>query len=358
MTDLAISQLPPSSTLTGVELIPVVQNGVTDQSTVAAITQFASTETKTLTNKTISGASNTLTNIGNSSLTNSSMTIAGHVVALGGTQTLAASDLTNGTTGSGAIALSTSPSFTTPSIDAATATSINKVSITAPATGSTLTIADGKTLSVSKTLTLTGTDGTTMTFPTTSASIARTDAAQSFTGLQTFSNGFSSSTTGQVTTTFGVGGATPAASGAGVSFPAVQSASSDANTLDDYKENTFSPTIVGTSTAGTGTYGAQTGIYTKIGRVVFFRIYLSWSAHTGTGNIQINGLPFTVNSNYGAVSVWASNLALTAGNTVQGYPMVSSTSVAIEQVPTGGGTSVAIPMDTAASLMVSGFYEI
>ncbi len=46
-----------------------------------------------LTNKTISGASNTLSNIANASLTNSSMTLAGHVVALGGTQTLASSDL-------------------------------------------------------------------------------------------------------------------------------------------------------------------------------------------------------------------------------------------------------------------------
>lgn len=63
----------------------------------------------------------------------------------------------------------------------------NKVTITAPATGSTLTIADGKTLTASNTLTLTGTDATVMTFPGTSATIARTDAAQTFTGNQTFS---------------------------------------------------------------------------------------------------------------------------------------------------------------------------
>jgi hypothetical protein len=65
-----------------------------------------------------------------------------------------------------------------------TATSINKVVLTAPATGSTLTIADGKTITASNTLTLAGTDATTMTFPTTNATIARTDAAQSFTGNQ------------------------------------------------------------------------------------------------------------------------------------------------------------------------------
>jgi hypothetical protein len=71
---------------------------------------------------------------------------------------------------------------------AITGTSINKVTITAPASGSTLTIADGKTLTVNNSLTLAGTDGRTMTFPSTNATIARTDAAQTFTGTQTFSS--------------------------------------------------------------------------------------------------------------------------------------------------------------------------
>ena len=48
-------------------------------------------------------------------------------------------------------------------------------------------VATGKLLTVSNTLTLAGTDGTTMTFPTTNATIARTDAAQTFSGNQTFS---------------------------------------------------------------------------------------------------------------------------------------------------------------------------
>ncbi len=69
-----------------------------------------------------------------------------------------------------------------------TVPALNKVTITAPATSATLTIANGKTLTVNNTLTLAGTDSTTMTFPTTSASIARTDAAQTFTGAQTYTN--------------------------------------------------------------------------------------------------------------------------------------------------------------------------
>lgn len=80
----------------------------------------------------------------------------------------------------------TSPTLVTPALGVATATSINKVTFTAPATGATLTIANGKTLTCNNSITLAGTDATTMTFPSTSASVARTDAAQTFTGTQTF----------------------------------------------------------------------------------------------------------------------------------------------------------------------------
>lgn len=67
-------------------------------------------------------------------------------------------------TGSGALVFATSPTLVTPTLGVATATSINKVSITAPATGSTLTIANGKTLTVSNTLTFTGTDASSVAF--------------------------------------------------------------------------------------------------------------------------------------------------------------------------------------------------
>lgn len=80
----------------------------------------------------------------------------------------------------------TNPTFVTPTLGVASATSINKVAITAPATSATLTLADGKTLTVNNTLTFAGTDATTMTFPATDATLARTDAAQTFTGTQTF----------------------------------------------------------------------------------------------------------------------------------------------------------------------------
>ena len=69
-------------------------------------------------------------------------------------------------TGSGALVFATSPTLVTPTLGVADATSINKVTITAPATGSTLTINDGKTLVVSNSLTFTGTDTSSVAFGT------------------------------------------------------------------------------------------------------------------------------------------------------------------------------------------------
>lgn len=77
-------------------------------------------------------------------------------------------------TGSGSLVFATSPTLVTPTLGAATATSINKVAITAPASSATLTIANGKTLTVSNSLTFTGTDGTSFAFPATSSNVLTT----------------------------------------------------------------------------------------------------------------------------------------------------------------------------------------
>lgn len=90
--------------------------------------------------------------------------------------------------GTNSIAISTSgvPTLTTPILGAATATTINGNTFT---TGTyTLTGVAGKTLTFNNTITLAGTDAQTYTLPTTSATIARTDAANTFTGVQTFNS--------------------------------------------------------------------------------------------------------------------------------------------------------------------------
>ena len=68
-------------------------------------------------------------------------------------------------TGTGNVVFDNSPTLITPILGAATATSINKVTITQPASSATLTIGNTKTLTVNNTLTFAGTDGTTLTMP-------------------------------------------------------------------------------------------------------------------------------------------------------------------------------------------------
>jgi hypothetical protein len=87
-------------------------------------------------------------------------------------------------------------------------------------------------------------------------------------------------------------GGNTSANGVGVTFPATQVASSDANTLDDYEEGTW----VGTLTGGTTTPATPqqaTGRYTKIGRQVSVQIAFENVSSIGyLGNISITGLPF------------------------------------------------------------------
>jgi hypothetical protein len=78
----------------------------------------------------------------------------------------------------------------------ATATSINKVAITAPATSATLTIANGKTLTANSTLTLTGTDATTMTFPSASGAVLTADSTVTVTNKSISASQVNSGTLG------------------------------------------------------------------------------------------------------------------------------------------------------------------
>jgi hypothetical protein len=119
---------------------------------------------------------------GNAATVTTNANLTGPITSSGNTTSIASQ------TGTGTkFVMDTSPNLVTPSLGVANATSVNKVAITSPATGSTLTIADGKTLAANNSITFVGTDGKTMTFPSTDATIARTDAAQTFSGTQSFS---------------------------------------------------------------------------------------------------------------------------------------------------------------------------
>jgi hypothetical protein len=102
-------------------------------------------------------------------------------------------------------------------------------------------------------------------------------------------------TTPKATTTIGVGNATPSASGAGITFPATQSASTDANTLDDYEEGTWTPAL-SQSFVGISSPTSISGRYIKIGKLLFLTAYFykSSGATSGSGQWRFEGIPFTL----------------------------------------------------------------
>jgi hypothetical protein len=92
--------------------------------------------------------------------------------------------------------------------------------------------------------------------------------------------------------------------GGKISFPAVQAASSDANTLDDYEEGTATITLV--SSGATFSYGAQICTYVKIGQDVdgSVAVVLNGSGNTLTANaLSWSGAPFTNNATVG-IAPW------------------------------------------------------
>ena len=92
--------------------------------------------------------------------------------------------------------------------------------------------------------------------------------------------------------------------GHGIDFSATANADQNSPTmsnelLDDYEEGSWTPRLVGFTTAGTGTYPTLAGSYTKIGRMVFCSFTIYQSAHTGSGAQRVDGLPFTAHLSNG-----------------------------------------------------------
>ena len=131
-----------------------------------------------------------------------------------------------------------------------------------------------------------------------------------------------------------------------------------ANALDDYEEGTFTPTVAGSSTAGTATYSFQEGKYTKIGRQVSCQIDLGYSSGTGTGNLRISGLPFAdaTLANPAVTIGYLDGITLTALNYAMAYIASAQTRIDIVQIPTGGGALTSVAYDAAGRIILNVTY--
>ena len=219
-------------------------------------------------------------------------------------------------TGSGALVFANTPTLVTPILGIASATSINRVAITAPATSATLSLFDGSTLATSGaySTTLTATGTTTVTLPT-SGTIYGT-ASSSITSLQlktslsdetgsgsaVFSTGATLSNT-TIETGLTVNG--PAALNKQVYSPFVAlTLTGGAISVDASLGNMFRVTL-----SGTGTVGAPTN--SQDGQTINFHI-----SQDGTGNRTL-----TWNSAY----KWPSGVAPTLSTAANALDVVSCT---------------------------------
>lgn len=154
-----------------------------------------------------------------------------------------------------------------------------------------------------------------------------------------------------------------------IQFPTTQNASSNANTLDDYEENTWTPVLTFATPGNLSvTYTSQVGTYTKIGRVVFYQFEIITSGFTHTtasGNMQVTGLPFTsastsgtehaaplewsgiTKTNYTAVVAYVGTNVSLVGFLASGSGVGQAT-VAVADVPSGG----------SVILRASGSYDV
>jgi hypothetical protein len=139
-------------------------------------------------------------------------------------------------------------------------------------------------------------------------------------------------------------------------FPAVQVPSADPNTLDDYEEGTWTPSLTFVTPGDLAVaYSVRSADYTKIGRSLdasFVLVTSSFTKTTASGNAQISGLPFVANpasnTQYPGPLLWA-------GITKAGY--TSFVCRAVQNVSTldlaGSGSGVAFSL-VAAGDMPSG----
>ena len=150
---------------------------------------------------------------------------------------------------------------------------------------------------------------TTLTLPTTTGNVVADTATQTLTNKTLTSPTIATPTiTGQATIP------TINLTGGQITFPATQSASADANTLDDYEEGTWTPTLTG-SGGGSATYGAQSGTYVKVGSMVTLNFWIFGSSvSTLSGTVTIT-LPFAVTS---VNAVRPSSIMLSASLTLTG----------------------------------------
>ena len=163
-------------------------------------------------------------------------------------------------------------------------------------------------------------------------------------------------------TTLALEGAT-SATGTGIAFPATQNASTDANTLDDYEEGSWTYNFTATTGTITKTATYLYGYYTKVGRVVTITGFLQvTSVSSPTGVLTLTGLPFAIASTgnretFVGGGIYGSSLAVGSVSPLMVSGSAGSSSLTISKFVTGSSADLAgdVVADTRFQISFSYF---
>lgn len=183
-----------------------------------------------------------------------------------------------------------------------------------------------------------------------------------------FLNGFTFANPGTIGTTPGAGNFTTlgasgllSADGGQIKFPATENPSSDANTLDAYKEGSFTPTLLSGGAAVGRTYVSQVGSFTTFGNRTIIQGYIELSAKgSSTGITTIGGLPRTSNATSGHLNPLATMPQnITYAGTLIAYVNTNSNAITVGYVQSA--SSITLLQDTGlannSKIHFQGTYE-
>ena len=149
-------------------------------------------------------------------------------------------------------------------------------------------------------------------------------------------------------------------SGKGVVLGATSN--TDANTLDDYEEGSYTPALRGGTTTGSATYHSRQGSYTKIGNTVHIQGGIHCNSMGGLdGYVYVTGLPFAAEAQSYTINFsYAGSLNITGGTTIVGYTSSNDSEFIIRHWDASGGTSNLDDGEftDGAQIIWSGMYKI